>query len=599
MKRKRKKDKWGVMGLKLDMSKAFDIVKWGFLGDILKAFGFSEHWCDLIYQCISTSSISIMLNGSPCKSYRPTRGLRQGDPLSPYLFIICMETFSRYLLQAEQNNLIHGVKAGRSVMVQHVLKSSPIYHMNTFTIPDNIINSMESSQRDFWWGKSRPGDIYFRAWPRICTHKQQGGLGFRNLKYMNLPLLSKTTWKLIHNPNALWVIILRYKYFRNVHPLHHPRKTDCSWAWQSISRGLDFIAQNDVWEVKNGKNILAFEDKWLSSPVELVRKTRPNPNLTVSALIDEDTKNWITDLVHAFFTPQNAKNILEFRISFSGNDKLIWPYSKNGDFSVKSAYKVISGEINYMNNSQVGNPFYKTLWKLSILSKVALFIWKCHEKIIPSNFVLARYNNTHDAYCSTCNNGQIETLNTLSSSWTTDCTMKDKICDVFTIAWSIWKDRCFHIFQGKTLNHYSTARLALKLVTDTDNYLRNVSAQHVQSNDPVAEINLSSVNTVMAYLPQDCVIIFSDAAFDKDTKTSGIGLILTDNSCSFIGCKLKAGSVRNVEEAETLALLEAVQWAKAKSLEKVCFISDVKLVIESLNSLSNQLYWYNKTVIED
>lgn len=65
MKGKRKNDKWGVMGLKLDMSKIFDRVEWVFLRDILKSFGFSEHWCDLIHQCISTTIISIMLNGSP------------------------------------------------------------------------------------------------------------------------------------------------------------------------------------------------------------------------------------------------------------------------------------------------------------------------------------------------------------------------------------------------------------------------------------------------------------------------------------------------------------------------------------------------------
>ncbi|XP_026458485.1 uncharacterized protein LOC113358999 [Papaver somniferum] len=227
-----------------------------------------DHWCELILQCISTTSISILLNGSPCKTYKPTRSLRQGDPLSPYLFIICMEALSRYLIQAENNQLIHGFKvtkdapsishplfvddclvftkashqeadnmmslikdfgyvsgqvinfqksgcffsknvhpdvcvslirslnvkkiglddkylgiplligrsknqafshlvnnfdrkvpnwkgknftqAGRYVMVQNVLRSSPIYHMNTFLLPDNLIHKMDQKQRDFW-----------------------------------------------------------------------------------------------------------------------------------------------------------------------------------------------------------------------------------------------------------------------------------------------------------------------------------------------------------------------------------------------------------------------------------------------------------------
>lgn len=110
------------MGLKLDMSKAFDRVEWSFLRDILKDFGFSKHWYDLIHQCISTTSISIMLNGSSCKTYRPTRGLRKGDPLSPYLFILVMESFSRCLLHAENCQLRHGLKVtNEDPSISHLL----------------------------------------------------------------------------------------------------------------------------------------------------------------------------------------------------------------------------------------------------------------------------------------------------------------------------------------------------------------------------------------------------------------------------------------------------------------------------------------------
>ncbi|XP_026400230.1 uncharacterized protein LOC113296107 [Papaver somniferum] len=282
-----------------------------------------------------------------------------------------------------------------------------------------------------------------------------------------------------------------------------------------------------------------------------------------------------------------------------------------------------------MKNNLGSNPFYKALWKLPILPKVALFIWKCHENIIPTKSVLARYNNTHDSLCSMCNSNQIETPEHLllhclfarsvwaltpyadlieqdiASSlsipdwvikWTMNNSLKDKAIVDFTIAWSIWKDRCFHTFQEKALNHFSTARLALKLVNDTKIYLKNDTPLSVPSHDLVEEKNLSYVTVS---LPHDCVILFCDAAFDKDTKFSGIGLILIDISGYFIGCKLKARSVRNAEEAESLSILEAVQWAKEKSLQKICFISDAKLVIESLNSSSNQLYWYNIPVIND
>ncbi|XP_026428361.1 uncharacterized protein LOC113324255 [Papaver somniferum] len=94
---KKKEGKGGNLALKMDMSKAFDRLEWSFLIDILKKFGFSSKFFQLISQCISTTEIEVLINGSPSKSFHPTRGIRQGDPLSPYLFILAMESFSRVI----------------------------------------------------------------------------------------------------------------------------------------------------------------------------------------------------------------------------------------------------------------------------------------------------------------------------------------------------------------------------------------------------------------------------------------------------------------------------------------------------------------------
>ncbi|XP_026428333.1 uncharacterized protein LOC113324228 [Papaver somniferum] len=110
------------MGITIDMAKAFDRVNWGFLLQVLSQMGFSPQWCNLIHQCISTTSMAVIVNGSPRKFFKPSRGLRQGYPLSLYLFLFCMEALPRYLTHAETQHQIQGIKICRDApAINHLL----------------------------------------------------------------------------------------------------------------------------------------------------------------------------------------------------------------------------------------------------------------------------------------------------------------------------------------------------------------------------------------------------------------------------------------------------------------------------------------------
>uniref|UniRef100_A0A803NGJ4 Reverse transcriptase domain-containing protein n=1 Tax=Cannabis sativa TaxID=3483 RepID=A0A803NGJ4_CANSA len=112
----------GFSALKLDMSKAFDRVEWVYICEVMRKMGFHTTWIETIHNCLNSTSFSFMLNGEAVGNVQPTRGLRQGDPLSPYLFLICSEGLSRLLQYEESLGNLKGLRLTRhSPSISHLL----------------------------------------------------------------------------------------------------------------------------------------------------------------------------------------------------------------------------------------------------------------------------------------------------------------------------------------------------------------------------------------------------------------------------------------------------------------------------------------------
>lgn len=101
------------MAMKLNMSKAYDRVEWDFLERAMEKIGFCRKFTKLVMGTVKTVSYAVLVNGAPTNVFIPERGLRQGDPLSPFLFLFCAKAFSALLKKAEAQGRIHGTKVSR------------------------------------------------------------------------------------------------------------------------------------------------------------------------------------------------------------------------------------------------------------------------------------------------------------------------------------------------------------------------------------------------------------------------------------------------------------------------------------------------------
>ncbi|KAK4392753.1 hypothetical protein Sango_2053100 [Sesamum angolense] len=133
----RKQGRKRVMAIKIDLTKAYDRMEWKPLIQLLEKLGMCEVMTRWINQCISSPSFLILFNGAPFDYFQQTRGIRSGDPLSPYLFIIYAEILSRLIFFEEEKGNLKGIKICRN--------APPISHL---FYADDITIFCRADERD-------------------------------------------------------------------------------------------------------------------------------------------------------------------------------------------------------------------------------------------------------------------------------------------------------------------------------------------------------------------------------------------------------------------------------------------------------------------
>jgi hypothetical protein len=139
MKQKRSSDQ-RFCALKLDMKKAYERVEWNYLHAIMTKLRFHQLWVDMIMRLVSSVSFTVLFNGECLENFNPSRGIRQGDLISPYLFVLVAEGLSCLLKSRSQSSVLKGITVAPSApMVGHLLFADD----SLLLFKANLENAME------------------------------------------------------------------------------------------------------------------------------------------------------------------------------------------------------------------------------------------------------------------------------------------------------------------------------------------------------------------------------------------------------------------------------------------------------------------------
>ncbi|XP_050222864.1 uncharacterized protein LOC126672962 [Mercurialis annua] len=324
----RRKEK--IFVIKLDFKKAFDSISWDFILKMLNLMGFNETWREWISSFFDSSQLSVLVNGSPTKNFSMGKGVRQGDPLSPMLFVLAVEGLKALISKAVNDHLLEGIRIDGYLEPISILQFADdtllfIRHdldmiknllrvLRCFELVSGLaINYQKSSilgvnvdddsllwspnlrislpfgratisvldrymKRFLWCGNVEGNGICKISWDKVCLPYDKGGLNLIPFRLKNQSLLCKWMWKLRSDNSSLWFFVVTTSCSISYwHELARCNVSLLSHLWKAIRKCC--ILNSELWllfnqqisvNLGNGSSVRFWSDIWLGdSPLDV------------------------------------------------------------------------------------------------------------------------------------------------------------------------------------------------------------------------------------------------------------------------------------------------------------------------------------------
>ncbi|XP_072064253.1 uncharacterized protein [Arachis hypogaea] len=236
---------------------------------------------------ISSGSYFVLWNGNRLQNFNPKRGLRQGDPMSPYLFVLCMEMIACFISHRVSQGLWNPVAVSRNgPRLSHLMFADDLllfckaskaqvievmHCLDLFSRASGLKVNLHKSKAqcskrvserrkevlsgvsNIWFsndlGQATRKGLPLVKWEVTITPKKAGGLGIRDTSCANMALLGKLVWDCLNNSEKLWVQVLKHKYLRNQSGMNGNSRNSSSATWKNIISAYEHLKEGLHWNI--------------------------------------------------------------------------------------------------------------------------------------------------------------------------------------------------------------------------------------------------------------------------------------------------------------------------------------------------------------